>query len=783
MSGLKRLIHEIHRRSLWQVLLIYIGAAWACYELIDTITERFGLPEWLPALAVILFLLGLPFVVATAFVQEGLGGGAARPKRAATPEPETAEAVPPMREVPEAEVHGVTHRVFTWRNAVWGVVGVVVLLATSAGGFMGLRAAGIGPFGTLITRGVLEERDRIVLADFQDHTGDSTLALALTLAFRTDLEQSPVVRIAQREYVAQVLQRMEKDPDRLLDYELAREVAIREGLKAVVAGEITAVGTGFVLSARLIAAGTGEALASHRETAEDLDAIIPAIDRLSKRLRERIGESYKAIGSSPPLHRVTTASLEALRLYSQASEANTRGEYSQAVALSSRAIELDTLFAMAYAARGIYLLNTGVAPARSAADFARAYELRDRLPLFERYRIEADYYASVAEVDSAIHAYRMAFEVRPELPLLNNIGWLYRDELRDYARAEEVFRQVLELDSLRGITWDNLSHAQFNQGKYEEAEESLRRLGRLPQQYTGLPLLLSNLASARGDYAAAERHVRTFREAQIGSLYWRGRTSRQLAYLAQVRGRLGETDRHLRAAMAVEEERGLPAQYLCRAIDLAQLDLLFRGGANRALQIVEGGLDRYPLDSIPPLDRPYLDRFHWSEPHTGLVSFRALAGQPERARALLTEFERVIDPEWRRRQEPYLQRARGLVALVEDRSRDAISELRRSDRGGCRVCALPYLGRAYDLAGEADSAIAIYERYVETPDLYRLYVDSRHLGPVLERIGSLHEQRGDTAKAVYYYGRLVELWQDADPELQPRVEAARRAIEALSPDR
>ena len=70
--------------------------------------------------------------VATAFVQEGVGGGAARPKRAATPEPETAEAAPRTRDVPRADVRGVTHRVFTWRNAVLGVVGVVVLLATSA---------------------------------------------------------------------------------------------------------------------------------------------------------------------------------------------------------------------------------------------------------------------------------------------------------------------------------------------------------------------------------------------------------------------------------------------------------------------------------------------------------------------------------------------------------------------------------------------------------------------------------------------------------------------------
>lgn len=68
MSRLKRLILEIHHRSLWQVLLIYVGGAWICYEIIDTLTDRLTLPEWLPALAIILFLIGLPVVLATAFV-------------------------------------------------------------------------------------------------------------------------------------------------------------------------------------------------------------------------------------------------------------------------------------------------------------------------------------------------------------------------------------------------------------------------------------------------------------------------------------------------------------------------------------------------------------------------------------------------------------------------------------------------------------------------------------------------------------------------------------------
>ncbi len=87
MSGLKRLIHEIHRRSLWQVLGIYLLASWIVFQVIQTLTEGLGLPEWFPALAVVLLLIGLPIVLATAFVQEGLD--AVKPDASRLPRPRT----------------------------------------------------------------------------------------------------------------------------------------------------------------------------------------------------------------------------------------------------------------------------------------------------------------------------------------------------------------------------------------------------------------------------------------------------------------------------------------------------------------------------------------------------------------------------------------------------------------------------------------------------------------------------------------------------------------------
>ena len=84
---------------------------------------------------------------------------------------------------------------------------------------------------------------------------------------------------------------------------------------------------------------------------------------------------------------------------------------------------------------------------------------------------------------------------------------------------------------------------------------------------------------------------------------------------------------------------------------------------------------------------------------------------------------------------------------------------------------------AYEAAGEEDSVVAILERYVETPNYYRLRVDRVHLGPTLERLGQLYDGRGDLEKAAMCYARFVELWADADGELQERVQTARRRLD------
>ena len=96
------------------------------------------------------------------------------------------------------------------------------------------------------------------------------------------------------------------------------------------------------------------------------------------------------------------------------------------------------------------------------------------------------------------------------------------------------------------------------------------------------------------------------------------------------------------------------------------------------------------------------------------------------------------------------------------------------------MCDLPMLGRAFDLAGTPDSAIAVYERYVTTKWNDRLVPDAFFLPAVHKRLGELYEAKGQREKALPHYRAFVDLWKEADPVLQPKVQDARQRIAALT---
>jgi len=738
--------------GLGRVLALYLAASAAVLALVYGAMLALGLPDWLFPGAAVLLLVGLPIMIATGLMQAG--HGTAR------------QLLAPVRHW------------LTWNKAVMGGVLAFAGLGIAVTGYVVMRALGIGPVGSLVAAGVIDPRERIIIADVASHGGDSLLGGVVTEPLRIDLAQSALVNLAQPEYVRQALVRMERPTNTPLDLALAREVAIREGLKAVIAGDIGTAGTGFVLSARLVSAETGDVLVAFRETAADSTRILKAIDRLSKRLRERVGESLRTIRANQPLDRVTTPSLAALEKYSQAIRASdVEGDFTKGIALLEEAIALDTGFAMAHRKLGVELSNELQQRTRVVEALTKAFEHRDRLTERERYLTIGSYFMQVNyQPDKAMTAYQSLLDIYPnDSWALNNLGGLY-EWLHEYARAEQYYLRSAAVDSFNTLGFTNAIDAQLQLGKLDSARATLERTAARFPGNPGVQVETARLASARGDYDSAEATIRALRNARRSSGFLQATTSGQLAALAALRGRLGQAGQHLREAMTAESNPSA-TDYLTRALQLATLEVVLRGAPTRGLRIVEDALSRHPLAAIDPLERPYLQ----------LADVYALAGRPDRAAVVLAELERAVAPELRRFYEPFRQGALGRAALARGNYREAISALRQAAEGVCDLCPLPPLGRAYELAGETDSAMTVYERYVTTPRAYRVIGVGRNIGSdayflagIYQRLGELHEERGHRAKAIDYYGRFVDLWKDADPELQPRVAEARRRIIRLS---
>jgi hypothetical protein len=322
----------------------------------------------------------------------------------------------------------------TWMGGAIAVGGFVALVV----GFMVLRALGIGPAGSLVGAGKLGAGDQIILVDFASPASDSTLGLTVTEALRADLSQSTLFRVFPRLATIEAMRLMQRPTTVRVDFDLARTIATREGIKAVLDGDIVALGGRYVLTTRLMSA-EGEQLATFSEEAESDNDLIPAIGRLGKEVRAKAGESLKDVREAGALDRVTTNSLDALRKYASANLIfDQTFAYTQAIPLLKEADTLETTFAKAWRRLASYYNNTfRYADARAAS--IQAFKYADRLSEIERQLTYAGYYTYGPEVDEE--------------------------------KAYAAYEAVLARDSLNAIALNNAANSL---GKRRENERALQ---------------------------------------------------------------------------------------------------------------------------------------------------------------------------------------------------------------------------------------------------------------------------------------------------------------------
>jgi tetratricopeptide (TPR) repeat protein len=766
MNAIRQVVREAHRRSLWQVLGVYLALSWGVYQVVKELTQLFGLPDWVPGFAIVLLLIGLPVVMATAFVQEG---GPGQKESAAPADP----TLMPMFDATPATPAPPRQRsqfFLTWQKAVLGGISAFLLLGITAGGYMGMRNAGVGPFGSLVASGELNARAPILIADFKALNGDSILARTVTEVFRVDFTQSDVVTVVQPAHVRGVLQRMSRDVATPIDADLAHEIAIRDNIKAYLVGELSQAGSKYIVSAKIIATKDSRVLASYRETAANADDIIPAVDRLSKKLRNKIGESFKTIRAEKPLELVSTSSLEALHKYTQGAYAvDVERDFDTGISLLEEAIGLDSAFAMAWRKLGVAYANSGISEDKRRRAVLKAYDFRDRLPDIERYSAIGMYFYSLKRDDQkALSAYEMLMERDPAWPP-NNLGIVYLN-LRDYQKAAQTFKRAIAIDSTLTSSYLNLIDVYIDSNQPDSARQAIRlfvqRFGADRPEVNEKEFFL---ATAYRDYDKAELIIKGGL-AEARSPFWVARVNHSLADIAMVHGQTREADRLRATAVAAEIDRGNKNMPLLAQHWNAVYAYLAERNPPKSLQIMEAALEKYPLEQFAPLDRPYRQ----------IAQFYAIFGMRDKVDHYLRLLEQHVPVELRNEDNTGNDFIAGALALSDKNYAEAIAHWRKaSQQRICDICMDVELAMAFEQAGMADSARARLEHYVNTPDTDGIWEDAYKLGSAYERLADLFAAAGDRQKALQYAGKFVTLWQSADPELQPRVRAKREMIRQL----
>jgi len=763
------------RAMLWRALGLYAAAFIGVAIVAQAAIIAIGLPDWVFPGALAVMALGLPVILFTAYTQY-----VSHRLAAATPTftpGGTPTLAPAQGTMAALAVKASPH--VSWKRAARGGVIAVSTFVLLVVGYMVLRAFGIGPAGSLLAAGKLSASDKVLVAAFDAPAADSSLGSTIAEAVRTNLSQSKAVHLVPTSAIVAALEQMKRPDTARIDFTTARELAQRTGAKAVVAGSVAPVGTGYIVTARLVAAEKGDELASYRESAKDAGDLIPAVDRVTKALRGRIGESLKAVRDAPRLDQVTTGSLGALRSYTAGLRANDiQGDYPTAVQYFNDAIRQDSTFAMAYVQLA-YSLQTLGGPGRFAQSrvaLATAFRLRDRLPERERYNVEGAFYLA-AEPDrtKAIPALRRAVELdSSNVDAANSLAVTLTD-VRDYAGAERAYRVALAADPGNATLLTNVAGMYTEMGRHAAFDSVIAVVERAGVPFPTGPVRFEDLW-VRREYDGAERLART--NADTSQPRRAVGAQDGLVWLAVLRGRLREAERrNAQVNEAKARVRGDTVSPHSVAVFQALIDGELRGDPARGLATLDKAVSVLSPDSVP------LNR----DQGLFLALTYARLGAPAKAQAVLDSWERRQDPLGRRQAATFVARVRGAIALAEGKSDSAVAYFRRGDSDadglpthGCTVC-LPFLaGEAFDRGGHADSARVYLTRYVEMAGTGRTLIDRYWLAPTLFRLGELYENAGDVRHATEYYGRFVDLWKSADPELQPRVVEARGRIDRMN---
>ncbi len=369
--------------------------------------------------------------------------------------------------------------------------------------------------------------DYVLLADFENTTGDPVFDGTLKQALAVKLGESPFLNIVPEARVRETLQLMQRSPDEPVTGAIAREVCQRQGVKALLEGSIAPLGTHYVINLNVQNCQSGEVLARDQVEATRKEDVLSALGQASSRLREELGESLASIQKyDTPITQATTGSLEALKALGQGDAERAKGGDLPAISFYKRALELDPNFALPHARLGAVFANLG--EWELAREYrTKAFALRERVSEPERLYISTGYYGWVTgEIEKAIEINEMWTRVYPRFATpYNNLGVHYF-QLGQYEKALEAFQEGLRRNPRAEVRYEvalleNVAAAYLFLNRFEEARAQLERTRVQGFDSADLRLFLYWVAFVQGDKEAMRRQVEWARGKLAEPRMWR----------------------------------------------------------------------------------------------------------------------------------------------------------------------------------------------------------------------------------------------------------------------
>jgi eukaryotic-like serine/threonine-protein kinase len=596
----------------------------------------------------------------------------------------------------------------------------------------------------------LRETDSIVLADFENKTGDPVFDDTLKQALAVDLGQSPFLNIISDRKMTATLLLMGRSPDKPVTGAVARELCQRVGSKAMLAGSISALGSTYVIGLNAINCSSGETLVREQVEAHRKEDVLKALGNAATDMRGKLGESLSSIQRfAAPIEEATTPSLEALQAYSMARRAAYAKGDIAAIPYYQRALELDPNFALTYRGLAVSYSNLGQTT-RALENVKKAFDLRERVSEREKYAITARYYSD------------------------------FTGELEKANQAYELFEQSYPRDFLATL---NLADNYMRLGEWQKAlasqEESLKEEPNSSVSNSNLAWM--QLALERPDDAAATlkqalaRHMDSLflRLALYQTAFIKGDNKKMDEQLAWARGRAGEEDWLLSTQSDTQayfghltKARELSKQAVTSGIHADARETAALWQANAALREAEfGNLNparQYALSALSLVEGKAVES-------VAAMTF-AQAGDTAQATKVAEKLNRgfaqdtIIQGYW-------LPSIRAAIELHGNNHSKAIEilqttapyELCQSQPFQLGMLYPIYLrGQAFLQAGQGTEAAGEFQKIID----HRGIVLNFPLGALAHLgLGRAYALRGNTTAARAAYQDFFALWKDADPDI------------------